>query len=182
MRQDFFQFVPVFKLMIAGNHKPRVRTIDEVMRRRLQMIPFMVTIAPEKRDKDLAEKLKAEWPAILRWMLDGCAMWQREGLNPPEAVLAATSSYLESEDTIATWLEERCEVSASFHDTSARLFASWKAWAELMGEPVGVRQQFAEKLEAMGMEQIRIGKARTRGFRGLHVVQAEPPQHWSDQD
>jgi phage/plasmid-associated DNA primase len=138
------------------------------------MIPFMVTIPPEKRDKDLAEKLKAEWPAILRWMLDGCVMWQREGLNPPEAVLAATNSYLESEDTIATWLEERCEFRASFQDTSARLFASWKAWAELMGEP--------EKLEAMGMEQIRIGKARTRGFRGLRVVQAEPPQYWSDRD
>jgi putative DNA primase/helicase len=68
MRQDFFHFTPTFKLMIAGNHKPRLRSVDEAMRRRFHLIPFAVTIPSEKRDKDLAEKLKTEWPAILRWM------------------------------------------------------------------------------------------------------------------
>jgi putative DNA primase/helicase len=165
MRQDYFRFTPNFKLMIAGNHKPRLRTVDEAMRRRIQMIPFAVTIPPTKRDKDLAEKLKSEWPAILLWMIEGCLIWQRVDLNPPQAILEATNKYLESEDAFATWLEERCERRASFQDTSANLFASWKAWAELMGEPIGVRQQFAEKLEALGMEPIKIGKKNVRVSR-----------------
>jgi putative DNA primase/helicase len=47
MRQDFFEFTPQFKLLIAGNHKPSLRSVDEAIRRRLHLIPFNVTIAPE---------------------------------------------------------------------------------------------------------------------------------------
>jgi putative DNA primase/helicase len=81
MRRDFFSFTPQFKLMIAGNHKPRLRSVDEAMRRRFHLIPFAVTIPPEHRDKNLADKLKPEWPAILRWMADGCLEWQRIGFT-----------------------------------------------------------------------------------------------------
>ena len=48
MRQDFFTFTPTFKLMIAGNHRPRLTNVDEAMRRRIHMILFDVTI-PMKR-------------------------------------------------------------------------------------------------------------------------------------
>ena len=83
MRQDFFDFVPTFKLFICGNHKPRLGSVDEAMRRRLLLVPFTVQIPPAERDPRLAEKLKAEWPAILRWCLEGCLEWQRVGLAPP---------------------------------------------------------------------------------------------------
>jgi putative DNA primase/helicase len=101
MRQDFFSFTPTFKLMIAGNHKPRLRSVDEAMRRRFHLIPFAVTIPKADRDIDLVGKLKAEWPAILRWMIDGCMIWQKMGLAPPQAVIDATNKYLESEDAIS---------------------------------------------------------------------------------
>jgi len=173
MRQDFFSFIPTFKLMIAGNHKPRLRSVDEAMRRRFHLIPFSVTIPPNKRDKDLAEKLKAEWPAILRWMVAGCLIWQRDGLNPPQAVIEATNKYLETEDSIGTWIEERCECKPSYKDTSANLFASWKTWAELNGEFVGSQKQFSEKLQGRGMESITIGDKKARGYQGLRTVKAE---------
>ena len=67
MRQDFFDFMPKFKLLIVGNHKPRLDNVDEAMRRRLLLVPFTVQIPPDERDPDLPRKLKAEWPAILRW-------------------------------------------------------------------------------------------------------------------
>jgi putative DNA primase/helicase len=134
MRQDFFTFTPVFKLMVAGNHKPRLRSVDEAIRRRLQMIPFDVTIPVDDRDKDLAEKLKAEWPAILRWMIDGCIKWQAKGLNPPQAVIAATNEYLESEDAISTWISDTCEIGPSKRAVNALLFASFRDWAEKNGE------------------------------------------------
>jgi putative DNA primase/helicase len=65
MRGDFFTFVPRFKLVILGNHKPALRNVDEAIRRRLHLVPFTVQITPEERDPNLAEKLKAEWPGIL---------------------------------------------------------------------------------------------------------------------
>ena len=50
MRQDFFEFTPAFKLVIAGNHKPGLRSVDEAIRRRFNLVPFTVTIPPEERD------------------------------------------------------------------------------------------------------------------------------------
>ena len=38
MRQDFFEFTPSFKLLIAGNHKPGLRSVDEAIRRRIRTI------------------------------------------------------------------------------------------------------------------------------------------------
>src|SRR5262249_7531439 len=72
MRQDFFEYIPQFKLLIAGNHKPAFRNVDEAIRRRVKLMPFTVTIPKSKRDRALSDKLKAEWPGILRWMIDGC--------------------------------------------------------------------------------------------------------------
>ena len=60
MRQDFFEFMPQFKLVIAGNHKPAIRNIDEAMRRRFHMVPFTVTIPKAQRDKTLTDRLLAE--------------------------------------------------------------------------------------------------------------------------
>jgi putative DNA primase/helicase len=71
MRQDFFEYTPQFKLLIAGNHKPGLRSVDEAIRRRFHLIPFTVKIPPAERDLHLAEKLKAEGAGILSWMVEG---------------------------------------------------------------------------------------------------------------
>jgi putative DNA primase/helicase len=97
MRQDFFEYRPAFKLIIAGNHKPSLRSVDEAIRRRFHLIPFAVTIPPKERVADLAEKLRDEWPGILAWLIEGCLEWQTEGLRPPNAVLEATEAYLSAE-------------------------------------------------------------------------------------
>ena len=93
MRQDFFEYEPQFKLLISGNHRPSVRSVDPAIRARFNLIPFTVEIPEDERDKDLPEKLRKEWPAILRWMIDGCIAWQRDGLNrrPPCARLPELS-------------------------------------------------------------------------------------------
>ena len=80
MRQGFFEFQPMFKLIIAGNHKPGLRSVDEAIRRRFHLIPFTVTIPPADRDEHLPEKLKFELPGILAWMFEGCLDWQETSL------------------------------------------------------------------------------------------------------
>jgi putative DNA primase/helicase len=76
MRQDFFTYQPAFKLIIAGNHKPSLRSVDEAIRRRFHLVPFAVTIPEHERDLELTKKLKAEWPGILAWIIQGCVEWQ----------------------------------------------------------------------------------------------------------
>src|SRR6185437_7400984 len=92
MRQDFFRYTPQFKLVIAGNHKPGLRSVDEAIRRRVNLVPFAVTIPPEERDISFNERLEPELPGVLAWMVRGCIAWQGQRLNPPELVTAATQT------------------------------------------------------------------------------------------
>ncbi|RWD62551.1 MAG: hypothetical protein EOS36_14915 [Mesorhizobium sp.] len=179
MRQDFFEFAPQFKLVIAGNHKPGLRSIDEAIRRRFHLVPFTVTIPPEQRDPYLKDKLKAEWPGILRWMVDGCLAWQRHGLNPPRAVLDATAAYLDGEDALAAWIDECCRRNVNAWTQSSELFASWKVWADRQGEFAGSAKRFAQNLEARGFAPLR--KTNGRGFLGLEIDRSDMMYHWADQ-
>jgi putative DNA primase/helicase len=171
MRCDFFDFVPKFKLWIVGNHKPRLDNVDEAMRRRMLLVPFLVQIPPEERDRDLAEKLKAEWPAILRWMIDGCLEWQQVGLAPPKIVAEATEAYFEDLDSIKQWMEESTEKDTplAFLKTS-QLFASWKAWCDERGMAPGSAKALSEALADRGLTPKRTEKGR--GFAGIRLKPA----------
>ncbi len=175
MRENFFTYAPQFKIMICGNHKPMLRGVDEATRRRFHLIPFTVTIPPADRDPKLGEKLKAEYPGILRWMIDGCVAWQRDGLNPPKTVTDATAAYLIDEDSLTAWLTECCWVGKSYYDTLVNLFASWKAWAEANGERVGQRKELAKALDARPELTRRMARTGRAGWDGLAVMSPQPP-------
>jgi len=167
MRQDFIEYLPQFKLTVAGNHKPGLRSVDEAIRRRLHLIPFTVTIGEEERDPNLAEKLKAEYPGILRWAIEGCLAWQCEGLNAPAVVRDATSQYLAAEDAIGRWLEDRCTMGPGYWTAGAALFADWQEWCEQTGERAGSQKRFTQGLQGKGIEPGRTGADGTRGFVGI---------------
>lgn len=171
MRMDFFEYTPQFKLLIAGNHKPGLRSVDEAIRRRFHLVPFAVTIPAAERDLQLRDKLRAEWPGILQWMIAGCLAWQREGLAPPAAVRDATTAYMEGEDATAAWIDERCSREPQAWTSSGDLFASWKAWAEQAGEFVGSAKRFGQNLETRGFQPAR--KKIGRGFEGLALARPD---------
>lgn len=176
MRQDFFEFKPQFKLMLVGNHKPSLRGVDEAMRRRLHLVPFAVTIPEEERDLELPEKLRDEWPAILRWAIDGCLQWQEQGLSPPDVVTEATEAYLESEDALTLWMEDCTEPDVTHWEAAGVLFASWRKWAESAGEFIGSQKRFSGSLEERGLQRHRQGGTGVRGYFGLRVEPTERPQ------
>lgn len=167
MRQDFFEYDPQFKLFVAGNHKPGLRSVDEAMKRRFHMIPFAVTIPDGERDPELKDKLRAEWPGILAWMIAGCCEWQRIGLSRPAAVRAATEAYMEAEDALSAWIDQKCERDPHGWEASSALYASWKTWAEAHGEYSGTARRFYQALETRGIEPRRTSHAR--GFGGIRL-------------
>lgn len=109
MRQDFFDFWPVCKLLIIGNSKPTFDDVDSAIARRLRMIRFMQT--PVSVDKTLKEKFNDEFSSILRWVIDGFLLHQEEGLEPPDTIKTASKSYLGEQDIaqdfVSTCLEFR---------------------------------------------------------------------------
>jgi P4 family phage/plasmid primase-like protien len=153
MRQDFFEYRPQFKLLVAGNHKPGLRDIDEAMHRRLHLVPFTVTIPPEKRDKNLSEKLLAEKDFILQWAIAGCVEWQERGLEPPPCVVSATEEYFEAEDVLGQWIEECCVMNSMVSAKTSELFAAWKEWADKFEGHSGSMKRFSVNLAQRGFEK-----------------------------
>ena len=170
MRQDFFDFTPAFKLFITGNHKPRLDNVDEAMRHRLMLVPFTVHIPPEERDLDLPRKLEAEWPAILRWAIDGCLEWQRIGLAPPKSVTEATDDYFSDQDLHQQWLDD-CTEDGGPHAFTAigQLFSSWKGWCDERNLQPGNTNALSEVLVDRGFVRKRLSSGR--GFRNLVLKQ-----------
>jgi len=169
MRQDFFEYTPQFKLIIAGNHKPGLRSVDEAIRRRFNLIPFTVTIPPQERDEQLPEKLKAELPGILAWMIEGCLDWRERGLAAPQIVTDATAKYLQAEDAIAAWIDDCATRDPNAFAKNSELFASWSGWATKCGEYVGSQKRFSQNLEARGFSPHR-HRQLGRGFQGIRLV------------
>lgn len=165
MREDFFTFDPKFKLVFAGNHKPEIRNLDDAMRRRFHLVPF--TQKPRQVDPMLQEKLKAEWPQILAWAIEGAQLWMMEGLNPPPSVLEATAEYFDEEDPMGQWIDDRLEVGGSKDFVSlAALYDNWREWCGENGEQAKSKKAFARALrERGGFRATRTNEAR--GFEGL---------------
>ena len=162
MRQDFFTFEPKFKLLIAGNHKPRLRNVDEAMRRRLHLLPFTVAFKGDDRDPDMKEKLLAEAGGILQWIIDGAIAYQRDGLDPPAVVTASTAQYFASEDLFEQWLEECVDLNLNAWESPGRLFASWKRYTEQANERPGSQKALGERLANAGFKD---GNSRSKGGR-----------------
>jgi putative DNA primase/helicase len=168
MRQDYFEYAPQFKLMVAGNQKPRLHTVDEAMRRRFNLLPFTTTIPALQRDAELTEKLRAEWGGILQWMIAGCLDWQSRGLQAPRAVRDATEDYFTAEDAIGRWIEDCCQRERTYEAAKAELFQSWSAWCALNQEPAGTMRPFVDNLEARGFRSTRTSSVRL--LIGLRLV------------
>jgi putative DNA primase/helicase len=170
VRQDFFTFVPACKLVFAGNHRPSLRHVGEAMRRRFHLVPCTVVIPEVKRDRELSEKLKAEWPGILAWAIEGCLEWQRIGFAPPDAVRAVTKGYLGDEDFIGRFLEERCvDDPASIHLELQVLFNAWHGWCVEAGEAPGSHKGFSRALKERGYSRIKHPKTRRACFAGIRL-------------
>jgi putative DNA primase/helicase len=195
MRQDFFEYIPQFKLVISGNHRPQLRGVNIAIRQRMNLVPFTVTYYREddpwlaelqktdpkraaklRRDRHLEEKLKQEWPGILAFMIDGCLEWQRSGLKPPKKVVEATEDYLDNEDTVGAFLEEYCELDPNGEVSSVELFAKWKTYALDNNAFIGSAKQFGGWLAERNIFKDRDREGDRMVFKGLRLRR----RAWSD--
>jgi putative DNA primase/helicase len=152
-------------LLVSGNHRPGLRSVDEAWRRRFNLLPFDVTIPAAERNPRLTEELREEWPGILAWAVQGCLDWQRDGLKAPAIVTGATDAYMDAEDRLSLWIADRCERNRGSWTAASHLFENWKTWAEAAGEFVGSQRRFSQDMEAHGFKPQR--DRAGRGFLGI---------------
>ena len=163
MRQDPFQFDPTFKLMLSGNTLPNLTDCGSAMRRRFRVVPF--DRVPASPDLELGDKLKAEWPGILAWAIEGCALWRRDGLGTAAVVEAETNQYFSDSDHFGGWLESCCELDVGSHEFATALFGSWNSYLKAIKEPEENTTKFGRRLRALGLKKEKTSVVRWRGIR-----------------
>ena len=123
-----FEFEPKFKIWMATNHKPLIRGTDDGIWRRLVLIPFNHQVPLEKVDKSLKDKLLAESMGILKWAVDGCLIWQSEGLTLPKSIANAGNDYRNEMDVLSEFIADCCEVGPGEVSATA-LYENYASWA-----------------------------------------------------
>lgn len=162
---EFFDYLPQFKIWIAGNHQPVIRGTDDGIWRRLHLLPFTVTIPPNERDKELPTKLRAELPGILNWAIKGCLEWQKKGLQPPQKILDAVAEYKSEMDILGQWIEEECELGEGATIQSSLAFDNYRTWASRNGCQFLSGNAFGRRLKE------RFRKEHTRDGTFYHGLQ-----------
>ncbi|NQT17366.1 MAG: ATPase [Planctomycetes bacterium] len=163
MREDFWEFTPTHKLILATNHRPEIQDTTHSTWRRVKLVPFEVVIPDEEQDHALPAKLRAEAPGILAWMVAGCKAWREGGLAEPEAVQIATGEYRAAEDQIAGFLLECCVERVAATVRASTLFDCYKRYCVETGEQPISQRKFGQALTERGVDRFTSNGTWYRG-------------------
>lgn len=168
LHREFFDFRPVHRIIIRGNHKPAIVGTDEAIWRRLRLVPFTVSIPPDEQDHDLQHKLEAELPGILQWAIGGCLEWQREGLKPPPVITDAVRQYRQESDTLGRFVDEHCAVGKLETIKSSVFFSRYQQFAEAAGERWIPAKDLPAEMQRRGFGWKRMGGGSI--YHGLTIT------------
>ena len=158
LRQNFFEFDPVFKLTLSGNNRPAIRGQDDGIWRRLLLVPFKVQLPEAEWIDDLDDKLFDEESAgILNWIVDGARVWLEKGLRVPDAVRAETKMYRAESDSLGEFLAARTEPREGATVQAKRLYEAYEAWCKENGVDPITRTLFGRKLTERGVKKDKQG-------------------------
>jgi putative DNA primase/helicase len=169
MRQDFFEFAPSFKLIVASNAKPVLGDVGPSMRRRLRLVPFERKV--DVVDKTLRERLLAdEGAAILAWMIRGTQEWCAQGLGEPDSIKAATDQYFADEDRVGRWLDAAVDRAADGFAELRQLHQSFRDFEmELGAKRVMCDRKLSAKLTGKGFRKTIDTVTNRAVFEGLRL-------------
>ena len=184
---DFFEFRPDFKIVLSGNHKPRIAGVDHGIWRRMNLVPWPVKIeAHEKRPMpEVMAELMPEAPGILNWLVDGALAYLNGGLKPPREVIEATAAYQEEMDPVGAFVGMCVKTvlpavgdAAPVFVPARALYKAFVAWCY-----VNERQAWKEKSFSTAMTEKGFEKEKHReGIRYLNVILHDVPARPSLRD
>lgn len=149
MHQDYVEFTPQAKIVLATNPLPVVRESGNAFWRRVHLVPWLRSFE-KNPEQDLSEKLEREAQGILYILVQGCIAWQRGGLQPSQQMLDAAKQYRVSQDSLgaflSTYLIPTPGAAAKFQET----YDVYKFWADAIREPTLSGRVFQRVLAERG--------------------------------
>lgn len=195
MRADFFEFEPTHKLQLLTNYKPIIKGQDNGIWRRVLLVPYLARFgSPEEvaagwahfvKDTRVAERLKAELQGVLTWIVEGARAWFQDGLQPPDAVLAASRDYQAEHDRVGQFIGECCELGPELEapltdGLGGGLYEAYRAWCGDSGFHALSKIRFSQEVERVvpsaqkATKKLPIGGGRRRDvvvFKGLRLLE-----------
>lgn len=156
-----------------GSYKPQITGQDEGIWRRINIIPFIVSI-PEKYIQSqsvMLRRFKEEKTGIFAWIVRGCLEWQQHGLGVPARVIEANSEYRHEEDVVQHFIDECCENAPSGQVNKTELYQQFRTWCAFTGNKFFEQKSqkwFTQQLTLHGYLQQGHGRQLIGGlvFRG----------------
>ena len=145
----------------------------------MKLLPFRVRFyyAHEQkapvRDETLRDKLLKELPGILRWAVEGCSGWRKDGLGMPQTMIEEVDSLFESMDVLGEFIDSECELHPGRRVESGVLWRAYRAWCEANGRTPAFKdaRPFARNLAARdGIEAGRDSTGNKRVLRGIRLL------------
>ena len=149
--------------MLYTNHLPKVGASDDGTWRRLIVIPFHAKIQGKADVKNYAQHLVDHaGGAVLSWLMEGArkVIAANYQIARPQCVLDAIGAYREGNDWLGNFIEECCEVGASYQEKSGELYRHYREYCLENGEFVRSTADFYSALEQAGFKR----KKRNSGF------------------
>lgn len=171
LHENPISFIPQFTMWLSTNYLPAINDDTVFKSNRVWVIEFNETFV-NTRDNDLKEIFSHpdNLPTILKWLIDGCKDYLKNGLNPPESVIKATQNYREQYDRIGLFLKDCCELGETLKIKRGSLNAAYERWcrnSENRFKPLGTLKFYNE----LSLRGFKIYKSNGEYFvKGLDVV------------
>ena len=152
---DQFEYEPTFSPWMSTNNLPVIRSKDYGIWRRIFLIPFLVKFTDETKDIHMPEKLTAEMPQILGWIIQGCIKLNRDykGVVPkPKCLEEALSDYKNEMDTVNLYIASNCQNFPGYKTGATTLFQDYKKWALDNNEHLMPDHKFKADMQKHGFQ------------------------------
>lgn len=170
-------FRPSWVVTMLTNYMPRIDGGDEGVWRRIHAVPFDRDFDKDpKVAKDVrrADKLRAELPGILNWLIEGARQYRLRGMDLPERVALERREFRSSSDVLGEWLEERCARVSSVYTPTSEAWASWESFSRANGvdHAINDKNKLSRELKRRGISvKPRMVDGRmTRCYEGLRLT------------
>ena len=156
-----FSFEPSHTLVLYTNHLPKVSASDDGSWRRLIVIPFQAKIQGQEDIKNYTQYLiDNAGGAVLSWLIEGAMKVVAADfkVDRPQCVLDAIGAYREGNDWLGSFIDDCCDVDASYQEKSGELYKRYREYCIENGEYVRSTTDFYGALEQAGFKRKKSNK------------------------
>ncbi len=176
--QNTRNFTAEFKLFLAVNDLPFIRSDDEATWERVHIINFDNTEFASRDYIDLKNQvrdIRETGEAMLAWAVEGCLDWQEyDHLGTPASVKETAKEFREEFDPLTEWIEDSCIVEEKATAEVADLWDSYNEFytGDKASRTLG-RKGFTQALEHRGFRRVKSGTRKVEGVRLRGFIKVE---------